>query len=202
MIISAPLSLAIVALERRAISPLLRAAFVTGMTGVLVLALAASGSLFSIMGSDDVTGLNGRTDVWDQSIATWRTSPILGAGQSAFGEDFRQRTGLTFAGQAHNQFFQSLASEGLLGVVLLVPLILILGRAAMRNQGVTRGASSALLVTFLANLSTEAPLRATRWSSSLLVFLCVAAVALCNERADGAGERHADVGPMDIRVSG
>jgi hypothetical protein len=200
MIFVTPLAIAIVELDRRTIPQALRAAIVLGATGILLLVLAASGLISSLVGSDDVTGLNGRTDVWELSIATWRASPIVGAGPDAFGEDFRTKNGLAFAGQAHNQFFQSLASGGLIAVLLFLSLILILSRAALRNRANTHGASLGLLVLLLANLSTEAPLRATRWSSSLLVFLSVVAVALAQKPLDTPTD-NIQVGPERASIS-
>ena len=178
MILVAPLALAVIEFERRRVVPALRAALILCLSGVMLFALAASGSLTTVLGSGDIRGLNGRTQVWEQSVKLWQSSPFVGAGPQAFGEDFRARTGLTFAGQAHNQFFQSLAAEGILGVLALCVLVVLLGRAAARNVANTGGASLALFVLFLANLSTEAPLRASRWSSNLLVFVCLLAVSL------------------------
>ena len=177
MIIGAPVAIVVAVLERRRPVGGTRVLGLATTLGVGAFLLLAPGPLGSIFGGRDLETLNGRTVVWAEAVRYWHTSPWVGVGANAFDRGYRLRTGLTYAGQAHNQFLQTLAGEGALGLAVLVAACFAIVRRSIRKRSVTNGVSVGIAVLFLFNLFTESPLRVGRWSPGLLtlavlLFVC------------------------------
>ncbi len=169
MILVTTASAAIILLIKLRLGPRTRGLLV--LSG-LVAGAGAVASLWTDQGvtfSTEVSTFNGRTELWQLGLNYWSSSPVIGVGQQAFDSTFREATGLTYAGQAHNQLVQTLAGEGLIGAIALIAAALLATRLAYTRRKGTAGASAALGLVLLALCSVESPLRAGRLSSSLFV---------------------------------
>lgn len=132
--------------------------------------------------SQDLTSLNGRTFVWDATIKVWEENRAFGYGPTIWSPEFRARYGesFAFAGQAHNQFIQSLGEAGLVGLAGLLLYVGGMLLAAVRTGETTAGLSLALFALMATRLMTEAGLRTFRVDAAfllhvLLVYLLMAA---------------------------
>lgn len=196
MIFAVPLAIVVVLYRELKLSSALRTALLLLAGGLLVAGVQASGVADQVRSNRDVVTLNGRTNLWALAIDYWQESPVVGAGTRVFNEDFRLSTGLSYAGQAHNQFLSTLASEGLIGVLALVVTLTYLTRLLLKRR--STGSPAGLLVLFVALMLVESPLRAARFSAGLFVFTCVLIVAAT---ADGT-ENHPNAGlPSGANVS-
>jgi O-antigen ligase len=99
----------------------------------------------------------GRTMVWNRTLEEWQRSPLFGYGPSLWGPEYRLRMGMSFAGQAHNQFIQTLGQAGLVGVAGLLVYVGALVAAAVRTAAASAGLSVALLAIVLVRTFTESP---------------------------------------------
>lgn len=109
--------------------------------------------------AESLMTLTGRTTAWTHAVDAWRRSPVVGNGPTVFGEGFREISGLTWFGHAHNQFLQTLAEAGLVGLTLLIALVVVLFRKALVVADNTAGLSVAIVSIFFLRMLTETPLR-------------------------------------------
>ena len=121
------------------------------------------------------TTLTGRTYLWGITWDLWKGSPFFGYGTDAWSIEWREHFGLPWAGQAHNQFFDTLITAGVLGVLALFFLIGVLLKLAIDRAETSRGASVALVGIFLIRGITESSLGSTTFDqmffSVLILFL-------------------------------
>jgi O-antigen ligase len=128
--------------------------------------LAAAGSVALLMlvayTPPTLGTLNGRTQVWQYAWVEFQAHPIGGYGAGFLGPDYRARilpARLGWAGQAHNQLLQTLATSGIIGTLALLAYLAVLAVAAVRAARFTGGASVGLLGLLAAQCVTESPLR-------------------------------------------
>lgn len=133
---------------------------------ILVLVAILIGVVFALANMDitrvfsgDVLSLTGRTSIWADTLAEFERYPLFGYGPDLWGIEYRMRLGKLFAGQAHNQFIQTLGESGLVGFILLLTYLGVLLRLALSSFRASRGLSLALYVLILVRCITEAPLR-------------------------------------------
>lgn len=116
------------------------------------LALASSALAFFSGGDSDAGGYNGRQVVWDYVIAHWREQAFLGHGVRALSDLVAGDNSPlpAYAGQAHNQFFQSLYTTGLLGLGLLIlfaaTTVILLIRGRLESARLAGGLLTLLIV--------------------------------------------------------
>ncbi|MEI6536988.1 MAG: O-antigen ligase family protein, partial [Verrucomicrobiaceae bacterium] len=172
-IIILPIALLAMMIDRRKLPAIFRnASLLLGASAVILVLFTTSFATSTIESSDTQT-LNGRTQLWSDAIAQWSDSPIVGSGPNSFDVSYRLQTGRDYAGQAHNQFLQTLASEGSLGLLALCFFLYFVAKNGFRSRTNTSSASIAVGIIVLATLLVESPLRATRWSPGLLVLSVV-----------------------------
>lgn len=102
--------------------------------------------------------LTGRDRIWEVAIEAWKASPLFGYGPKLWDPEFRKSIGLSFAFSAHNQFLQSLAGAGAVGIIGLVTYLVIIAYYALRLITPTNGLSLVLAVFLLLRCMTETPL--------------------------------------------
>ncbi len=123
--------------------------------------------------SEELTTLTGRSDIWGAGIDAFLENPFFGAG-SQFYEDYADRTGQSWAGQAHNEFVQTLASEGLVGMAGLLTYMFVLLYLGIRLAPASGGASLAIAMAFLMRWVTETPARDLSFEQVVVIALLVA----------------------------
>lgn len=109
--------------------------------------------------STDVASANGRTLVWDYVLQEWHTQPFFGAGPDGWTSARMIAAVPQYAGQAHNQFFETLYLFGLFGVVSMVLLIAVGLVRAWRFWLVGNALPLALLACLLVTGFSESPLK-------------------------------------------
>ena len=119
--------------------------------------------------------LTGRTAVWEIAFETWKKYPLFGYGPTFLDLDFRYQSGdrYSWAGQAHNQFLQSLAEAGILGFITLLVYLLIVFFYSIKYVRATKGASVALFIFFGFRNLTEAPLRNYNFDQGFLIHIFI-----------------------------
>lgn len=140
-----------------------------GLTGALP-AITANLSQQKVQGLSTLTG---RTSVWAVTVDTWRKNPIFGYGPSIWDLEFRTKYGskFLFAGQAHNQFFQSLGEAGIIGILGFSAYCIALVFFGIRYTRISRGGSLALVAFLLLRTVTEASFRNYVLDPTLLIHL-------------------------------
>jgi exopolysaccharide production protein ExoQ len=97
-------------------------------------------SFFSTPAGAELMTMTGRTNIWEIALNEWRNNPFFGYGLTIFDEAHRAKTGTT-AFHAHNQFYQTLASAGIVGVAGLLIYVTTLFwftlKTAKSSEGLT-----------------------------------------------------------------
>ncbi len=109
--------------------------------------------------STDISSVNGRTLVWQYVIEEWQRQPALGAGPDGWSAARLLAEVPQYAGQAHNQFFETLYLYGLAGVVVLGLVVVVALVKAGRLWRTGAPAALALLVCILVTGFSESPLK-------------------------------------------
>lgn len=131
-------------------------ALVVSLLGVLLMVMNMD---MSRLFTDDVLSLTGRTAIWSTTLAEFERYPLFGYGPGLWGVEYRIQMGKLAAGQAHNQFIQTLGESGVVGFVLLMAYLGILLRLALLSFRTSHGFSLALYLLILMRCMTEAPFK-------------------------------------------
>lgn len=163
---------------------------------LLVLFLGGDDSLTRGLGfadtGDDLS--HGRTHFWSVALQIFAHHPIIGAGFESFGVAFTRYdtwNGIFRVEQAHNDYLQTLADAGILGLLAVIGFIFLLFKKGLETIGsAERGfrrdvaiGSLAGCVGILIHSFVDFPLRT--WSNSFF-FLLLAACATVTVGADVA----------------
>ena len=122
------------------------------------------------IGSDLLTFV-GRSQIWDIAMQEWRNNPVFGYGLTIWSPDYRARIGLPDATDAHNQFFQSLSSTGLIGVTGLAVYVGVLFWFSVRTAAASAGLSIALFFLMMIRSVSEVALTMTGYGFDQLTHL-------------------------------
>jgi exopolysaccharide production protein ExoQ len=127
--------------------------------------------------------LTGRIFVWQVSFETWLKNPIFGYGPNFWDTHFRQDYGYLWAGQAHNQFLQTLGESGILGFGGLLFFFITIIRVGSRSANNTNFASYGIIVALIIRSFFESPLSTYSLDQSFLV-LALFWIILINSQQD------------------
>jgi exopolysaccharide production protein ExoQ len=113
------------------------------------------------------TLLTGRENIWSITIAEWYKNPLFGYGPNLWGDEFSARFGyLGVASNAHNQFFDTLGSAGVIGISGLAIYLFIL----FKYSFMLANSSKWIAIAFVAFLSvrciSEVPLKTVNITTS------------------------------------
>jgi O-antigen ligase len=141
--------------------------------------------------SSGAATLTGRTEIWSLSWEMWKKSPVFGYGTNAWSEEWREGFGFSWAGQAHNQFFQTLVQSGMFGALVLVVYVVVLVKLAIAKAESSKGASIALVAVLVIRGITETPLRFFVLDQMFFAHLIILLMLVLPERAvGGKGEKY------------
>jgi len=137
----------------------------------------------------DVSVLNGRNEVWSLAWGVFRAHPWFGAGPDAFDVQFRATHGQFGAvtGQAHDQVLQTMATVGLVGLVVFIALAWVWGRAAIWCAREGTGVAAATLLALAAHAAVESPLRGYLPPGTFMALAVVALVTTARDESLGDG---------------
>lgn len=110
----------------------------------------------------DLTTLMGRDRIWEVAVQEWHNNPLFGYGLTMWNEEYRARVGMVrYAYNAHNQFFNTLAVAGIVGVAGLGIYTVTLLWFVLRTVKASQGLTLALLVLVSFQSITEVPFSMT-----------------------------------------
>lgn len=126
----------------------------------------------------------GRTTIWQAALQGFFLNPAFGYGPDLLDAQYRSVYLGVFdaAGQAHNQFVQTLGGTGAVGMVFLLVLLVALVRNGVRGAAATGGLSIALLLAFAARLGSETPLTPQGSTATLLLVLAILGIPAAGTR--------------------
>ena len=173
-----------------------------GLFGI-VLFYALTGEaarLYDFFGSDKgTTSLTGRTEIWQITYETWEQYPWFGYGPNLWNVDFRITRHFLAAGDAHNQYFQSLGETGILGafaLLLYMSAILFYGLKFFER---TKGISLAIVLFILVRSLSEVPIKlGLLLDNSFVMHFMVFVILLTLARAQPTQPRHISKTPLPI----
>ncbi len=147
----------------------LRTALVASVVAVPLLLVALSTSPLTTLASatdgslsaQQVSTANGRVEVWRTTLTEWRRNPVFGYGPDLWSPEYRSQHGQQFswAGQAHNQWVQTLGDSGLVGLTGLLFYVVVLIRTAAVTSRRSGGLTGALVALLLLRMTSESALR-------------------------------------------
>lgn len=160
--------------------------------------LAAANMDVDRLFSDHVLSLTGRTSIWETTLAEFGRYPLFGYGPELWSVEYRTQMGNLAAGQAHNQFIQTLGESGLVGFVLLLAYLGTLLRLAILSFRASHGFSLALYVLILVRCITEAPLRgvANDWPFFIHATLLLVLASYARQAMVGQAESRRQQAPI------
>lgn len=114
-------------------------------------------SFFMTREGDKLLSLTGRDEIWKAAVREWRHNPVFGYGLTLWDEHYRAQIGI-LAYHSHSQFYQSLASSGIVGVVGLLIYAMTLFLISLKTASSSGGLSMALFMILFIRSITEVPL--------------------------------------------
>lgn len=142
---------------------------------------------------DEIT-FTGRVRLWKDSLEVWKNHKILGYGPNFLNEEYRTAVyGINSPfGQAHNQFIQALAQNGIIGAILLITLLLLVNKICVyllnKEDNYT---IVGIFLLILIRMMTETPMKTTgmdfNWYILLisLLLLIYKMNEICREAFEG-----------------
>ena len=142
---------------------------------------------------DEIT-FTGRVRLWKDSLEVWKNHKILGYGPNFLNEEYRTAVyGINSPfGQAHNQFIQALAQNGIIGAILLIILLLLVNKICVyllnKEDNYT---IVGIFLLILIRMMTETPMKTTgmdfNWYILLisLLLLIYKMNEICREAFEG-----------------
>lgn len=125
-------------------------------------------SFFETRAGADLLTLTGRDQIWEVAVDEWRNNPVFGYGLNIWNDAHRQQIGLPWAFNAHNQFYQSLSSAGIMGASGLVFYGMALLVFTLKTRKSSHGLTLALLVLIFIRSISEVPLSLSGYAPDLL----------------------------------
>lgn len=117
---------------------------------------------FQTSAGANLATMMGRDRIWEVAVQEWRNNPLFGYGLMMWNEEYRIRVGMDgYAYNAHNQFFQSLAVAGIVGVAGLIIYTVTLLAFVLKTIKTSQGLTLALFVLLSFQSITEVPLSMT-----------------------------------------
>lgn len=179
---------------RRVMLSFLGIAVVGFIAASLVVPRQVEAFMASIIPENAAT-FTGRTRIWEGAMHGFEVSPLVGYGPELLSEEYRAQylPNAAVATHAFNQFIQSLAGSGLVGLASLVILMLAMGVYAFRARYSTGGLSLALVAFMVLRFVTETPLKPGGINVNTLtlaVVLALLVVAVSESRRSNRAGTH------------
>ena len=125
--------------------------------------------------------LTGRDRIWEIAMEEWHASPVFGYGPGLWDDQFRAAIHMPYATHGHNQFMDTAARSGAIGVAALALYSIVLLVVSVRAAKATGGLSVALFIALAVRSISEVPLLifgyGTELFTHLLLIITVASAA-------------------------
>lgn len=147
----------------------------------------------------EVASLSGRDQIWNVALEEWARHPVFGYGSSLFDEVYRTGIGMPFAVNGHDQFIDTLARSGLVGVAGLLFYASVLLVFSVRCARGTNGLSIAIFLAILFQSVSEVPLAVFQYGTDVMQQLLLLAILAGYARARSV-HAASHVGASDLRL--
>lgn len=130
------------------------------ISGVLMFSKIGSNinSFFATRMGTELLTMTGRDVIWEVALNEWRNSPIFGYGLTIWDSAYRAKIGIPGAVSAHSQFYQTLASAGIVGVTGLAIYVPTLFWFALKTAKSSQGLTLAIFLMLLFRSFSEVSL--------------------------------------------
>lgn len=146
--------------KKKALSVISIVILTAGNLALIVLVL--QGTLLQSVLSTDLSTLSGRASLWQISMNVWREYPIFGYGPNLWNLSFSQQSGQSWlVGQAHNQWIQTIASTGILGLITLIVYLFYVIKKSTSEISYNNYLPLSLTLLLIIRMTTETPLTNT-----------------------------------------
>lgn len=137
-------------------------------------------SFFSTRAGADIMTMTGRNMIWEVALNEWRNSPLFGYGLTIWDAAHRAKIGMSYAVSAHSQFYQTLSSAGITGVVGLLIYVATLFWFTLKTAKSSQGLTLAIFLMLFFRSISEVSLAITGlWNidviSHLLLLMIIGA---------------------------
>jgi len=133
--------------------------------------------LFSAEGQQ-LASFTGRDVIWEFALSEWANNPIFGYGPQFLNFDQRIAVGMPNATHAHNQFIDTLARSGLIGLVPLITYLMIIVFVMKKMPKTTMPLAIAIFFVLVFNSISEVPYSLFGYGVELLFQLVLFAIIL------------------------
>ncbi len=123
-----------------------------------------------------LASMTGRDRIWVVALEEWQAHPVFGYGPTIWDADYRQVIGMPNATHGHNQFVDTLARCGIVGMVGLVAWFLTLLVLSVRHARASGGLSLAMFATLALLCVSEVPLLLSGYGTDLFTHLLLVVV--------------------------
>lgn len=149
-----------------------------------------------------LASMTGRDRIWVVAMEEFHSHPVFGFGPTLWDAEYRQAIGMPNATHGHNQFIDTLARSGLVGLLGLVVWFLALLVLSLRHARASGGLSLAMFATLALLCISEVPLLLSGYGTDLFThLLLVVVLAGCAaERPRAAPVRVAPLEPSHLRA--
>jgi O-antigen ligase len=148
------------------------------VAAIAVLWLAATSAVREV----DITSFNGRLPLWQDSVAVWKTAPVLGLGDGVWKALIQSGRVPSYGGEAHNQLLETLVTHGIVGLLLLI-VIVVAWSAGVRRAARSGYWEPALIMVVLVVYSVFASPLAFGGTDIQFLITTVGVLAVPRERA-------------------
>jgi exopolysaccharide production protein ExoQ len=125
--------------------------------------------------------LNGRVNIWQITIDTWLNNPIFGYGPNLWNLTFRQGYGYLWAGQAHNQFLQTLGESGLFGICALLVYFVVITKVGSKFAFASFFSTFGIVIALVIRSFFESPFSIYNIDESFLIHAVFFVILLNSE---------------------
>lgn len=114
-------------------------------------------SFFMSQAGADMMSMTGRDEIWAVAVREWQRNRLFGYGLTIWDSAHRARIGIPAAVTGHSQYYQTLGSSGIIGVIGLFVYALVLFWHAFKTAQFSKGLTLALCLMTLFRSVSEVP---------------------------------------------
>ena len=161
MIVSFLVVLAMLRIRPSRVLPALAAVLILSVVFLMSIGPSSSIARLVTISESLTTGLNGRAEVWESALKTWKSNPVFGTGFGTYAEAAAPNYNPVeylffgkFAGHGESEYAEMLVEAGLVGLGLLFVVVFDLFRKALIAVGQAPKGVRTLLLGCLFGITT------------------------------------------------
>lgn len=168
--------------------------------GTLVIDVpGAIDDFFNTAQGAQLASMTGRDRIWVVALEEWALHPVFGFGPTLWDPDYRQLIGMPNATHGHNQFVDTLARSGLVGLTGLCVWFAVLAVQSVRLARASGGLSLAMFATLALLCVSEVPLLLSGYGADVFTHLLLVVVLAGHAAQREPRAERARVEPLPAR---